>query len=218
LACEWHPGWFAMWHSVVTGSRDAWRALSEALITSRARPEDSLRTSLGRMKAVLSSGRGPQVVRVEFRRVLNDVLHVPQVARAVLWAHWGRLTPTDQRQFVTLFTDFLERLLVAQLRQLRWVTIRPMSEVVGDRTATVTWRIATSDTAAVLEYRLQWRDGRWKICDVMVNGHSFVAGCREDFDHTIRASSFRALMAELARRDHAGFVGPGFTLTTAASQ
>jgi hypothetical protein len=26
------------------------------------------------------------------------------------------------------------------------------------------------------------------------------------------------LMAELARRDHAGFVGPGFTLTTAASQ
>ncbi|HEY7650619.1 MAG TPA: ABC transporter substrate-binding protein [Methylomirabilota bacterium] len=207
-----------MWHSVVTGSRDAWRALSEALITSRARPEDALRTGLGRMKSVLSSGRSPQVVRAEFRRVLNDVLHVPQIARGALWAHWGRLTPTDQRQFVAQFTDFLERLIVAQLRQLRWVTIRPVSEVVGDRTASVTWRIATSDTAAILEYRLHWRDGRWKICDALVNGHSFVAGCREDFDRTIRASSFRALIADLARRDHAGFVGPGFTLTAAASQ
>jgi ABC-type transporter MlaC component len=207
-----------MWHSVMTVGRDAWRVLSEALISPRRRPEDALRSSLGRMKTILSAERGPQVMRGEFRRVLNDVLHVPQIARAALWAHWGRLTPTDQRQFATVFTDFLERLIVAQLRQLRWVTIRPVSEVVGDRTGTVTWRIATTDAVAVLEYRLQWRDGRWKICDVLVNGHSFVAGCREDFDQTIRASSFRALIGELARRDHAGFVGPGFTLTAAASQ
>jgi ABC-type transporter MlaC component len=207
-----------MWHSVMTGGRDAWRALSETLISPRRRPEDALRSSLGRMKTILSSGRGSQVMRGEFRRALNDVLHVPQIARAALWSHWGRLTPTEQRQFATVFTDFLERLIVAQLRQLRWVTIRPVSEVVGDRTGTVTWRIATTDAVAVLEYRLQWRDGRWKICDVLVNGHSFVAGCREDFDRTIRASSFRALIAELTRRDHAGFVGPGFTLTAAASQ
>lgn len=207
-----------MWHSVMTGSRDAWRALSEALITPRARPEDALRAGLSRMKAVLSSGRGRQVVRIEFRRVFNDVLHVEQVARAVLWAHWGRLTPADQRQFVASFTDFLERLVVAHLRQLRWVTIRPISEVVGERSASVSWRVATMDAAAVLEYRLQWRDGRWKICDVLLNGHSFVAGCREDFDQTIRSSSFRALIADLTRRDRAGFVGPGSTLAAAVSQ
>jgi ABC-type transporter MlaC component len=207
-----------MWHSVMTGSRDAWRALSEALISPRGRPEDALRASLGRMKTALSSSRGSPAIRGEFRRAVNDVLHVPQIARAALWAHWGRLTPTDQRQFVTSFADFLERLIVAQLRQLRWVTIRPVSEVVGDRTASVTWRVSTTDAGALLEYRLQWRGGRWKICDVLVNGHSFVAGCREDFDRTIRASSFRALVAELARRDHAGLVGPGFTLTAAASQ
>lgn len=207
-----------MWHSVMTGGRDAWRALSEALISPRARPEDALQASLGRLKILLSSGRGPQAIRGEFHRALKDVLHVPQIARAVLWAHWGRLTPTDQRQFAVSFTGFLERLVVAQLRQLRWVTIRPISEVVGDRTASVTWRVATTDVVAILEYRLQWRDGRWKICDVLVNGHSFVAGCREDFDRTIRASSFRALVVDLTRRDHAGFVGPGFTLTPAASQ
>lgn len=207
-----------MWHSVLTGSRDAWRALSEALITPRARPDDTMLASLARMRTALSPSRGGHVARNEFRRVFNEVLYVEQIARGVLWSHWGRLTPFNQRQFVTVFTDLLERLVIAHLRQLPWVSITLVSEVVGERSAWITWRVATKDAAAMLEYRLLWRDGRWKICDVLFNGHSFIASCREDFDRTIRSSSLKGLIAELARRDRAGFVGPGLTLSAAASQ
>lgn len=140
------------------------------------------------------------------------------IARGVLWAHWGRLTAADRQQFVALFTDLLERLVVAHLRQLRWVTIVPTREVVGEHTALVTWRVGTLQAVAVLEHRLQWRDGRWKICDVLLNGHSFIGACREDFDQKIRASSFRALIAELPHRDHAGFVGTDSTLPAAVAQ
>jgi phospholipid transport system substrate-binding protein len=170
------------------------------------------------MRAIMNSPGAHTSARTELRRAANDIFHMEHIARAVLWAHWGRLTAAEKLRFTELFTDLLERLIMAHLRQLRWVTVVPTREVVGEHTALVTWKVGTLQAMAVLEYRLQWRDGRWKICDVLLDGHSFVSACREDFDQKIRSSSFRALTAELPHRDHAGFVGPHSTLASAVAQ
>jgi phospholipid transport system substrate-binding protein len=173
---------------------------------------------MARIRTIVNSPGARTRARSELRRVSKDIFHMEHIARGVLWAHWGRLTPADRRQFVALFTDLLERLVVAHLRQLRWATIVPTREVVGEHSASVTWRVATPEAVAVLEYRLQWRAGHWKLCDLLLNGHSFIAACREDFDEKIRSSSFRALLAELPRRNHAGFVATDLALTAAVAQ
>ncbi|MGH2651563.1 MAG: MlaC/ttg2D family ABC transporter substrate-binding protein, partial [Actinomycetota bacterium] len=165
-----------------------------------------------------SAGQTMPFLRAELRRISNEVFDVEQMARGILWHHWAKRTALEQTEFIRLFTDLLERLYVAHIRQLRWVIVVPAGEVVDTSYATVTWKLNTLGSVGVIEYRLRRRAGRWKIYDVMLNGRSFVSSCREEFDERIHASSYSAFVRELPRRDHAGFVGPGSTLTAAVAQ
>jgi ABC-type transporter MlaC component len=206
-----------MWDALRTGTRAVWQAVNGALTPPRGKPTEAIQSALARVKTIVNSPRPLDLARGELRRVFRDIFDVEHMGRAVLWSHWGRRTPVEQYEFVWTFTDLLERLVVAHVRQLRWVTVMPVGEVVSESSAKVTWKVGTLQAAATVEYRLRYRDGHWRICDVLVNGRSFVASCREQCDHFIRSSSYRALVAEMPRWDRVGFIGPGSTLAPAAT-
>jgi ABC-type transporter MlaC component len=215
-----------MWRDITTLAREAWRAMSAGLGTPRARPGEVVRSAAARVRTVLNmarslanpaSGAPTVTIQTELRKITNQVFDVEHMARGALWHHWGRRTVAERRVFVALFTDLLERLYVAHLRHSRWVTTIPVGEVVEGGFATVTWKIGTFDSAAVLDYRLHCRQGFWKVYDVLLNGHSFVASCRADLDQTIRAASYAALVKEMPRRDRIGFLGAGQTLAATAT-
>jgi phospholipid transport system substrate-binding protein len=215
-----------MWANLRTQASEAWRVVSIGLSGPRTRPGDLVRSAMARIRVTLNaarsisnprSGATLDKVRTDLRRITDQVFDLEHMARGALWQHWSRRTPSERRHFVALFTELLERLYVAHLRQSRWATMLPVGEMVQGTFATVTWNISAFDQAVVLDYRLHCRKGQWKIYDVMLNGSSFVASCRADFDQAIHASSYAALVRDMPRRDRAGFFGVGHTLTPAAS-
>jgi phospholipid transport system substrate-binding protein len=215
-----------MWEALRTRTREAWRAVSTGLGAPPARPGDVVRSAITRVRTVLNTARSlsnplssatPRMHPTELRKITNQVFDVEHMARGALWHHWARRPVAERRQFVGLFSDLLERLYIAHLRQSQWVTTIPVGEIVEGTFATVTWKIGTFQTAAVLDYRLHRRQGGWKIYDILLNGHSFVASCRADFDQAIRSASYATLVRELPRRDWAGFLGTGHTLVVAAA-
>jgi phospholipid transport system substrate-binding protein len=214
-----------MWIDLRTEAREAFRAVSEGLRAPRPRPGELVRTAQARVRTVLnsarslsSSGATTDTLRKELRRITDEVVDVEHMARGALWDHWAHRTVAERQEYIALFTDLLERLYVVHLRQSQWVTVMPVHEMVQETFATVTWKIGSFDGgASVLDYRLHRRQGRWRIYDVLLNGHSFVASCRADFDQAIRSASYTALVRDMPRRDRAGFVGAGQTPTMAVS-
>ena len=51
-----------------------------------------------------------------------------------------------------------------------------------------------------MDYRLQLRDGRWRAFDVLLDGVSFVATFRAEFDRIIQQSSYAGLIDKLRKR------------------
>jgi len=51
-----------------------------------------------------------------------------------------------------------------------------------------------------LDYRLHQRDGNWRIYDVAVQGVSFIASYRTQFDRVIRAESYSSLRERLQKK------------------
>ena len=51
-----------------------------------------------------------------------------------------------------------------------------------------------------LDYRLHVIDGRWRIYDVVVQGVSFIASYRSQFDRVIRAESYSSLRERLQKK------------------
>jgi ABC-type transporter MlaC component len=87
---------------------------------------------------------------------------------------------------------------------------------VDGKHATVKWKIGTLRMTAAIEYRLRLQNARWRIFDVLLNGQSFIASCRQELDQKIRASSYTAVVRDMPRWESLAFMGPGLTLAPTA--
>lgn len=201
-----------------------WRALRRWFPRRRPAPGAALRAAVARLTALEPAARGdipilsPAAAWPALRALAAEIFDVEAMARSVLWHHWTEAAAGDRAAFLRLFAELLGRLAAAHARGLRWVTVRPVRESVDRECAAVVWRISTLRAGALVEFRLRWRGDRWKISDVLVNGESFVSGCREDFDGVLRSAAWPGLLRVLGQRTHAGFVGVGFTLGGSADR
>src|SRR5205807_9327698 len=67
--------------------------------------------------------------------------------------------------------------------------------------ATVRSKVVTRQGSEIpLDYRLHQRDGNWRIYDVAVQGVSFIASYRTQFDRVIRAESYSSLRERLLKK------------------
>ncbi len=213
-----------MWNHLRTKARKTWHAFSSAVISAPQAPGDVVRSALNRVNALLISGESvsgsanavPAYIRNELRNISNEVFDIEHMARGVLWRHWPTRNPNERMDFARQFTDLLERLYVPQVRQSRWVSVLRSNDVVEGQHATVKWKIGTLRMTAAIEYRLRLRDSRWRVFDVLLNGQSFIASCRHEFDHKIRSSGYEAVMQDMPRWESLAFVGPGLTLAPTA--
>jgi len=102
--------------------------------------------------------------------------------------HWAARTREERSEFVSLFTDLLERAYLGKIESYAVVRSRiiPKRRSVDNR---------VRETG--LEYRLHKKDGRWKVYDVIIDGVSFVSTYRSQFDRIIKASSYTTLVDRL---------------------
>lgn len=145
---------------------------------------------------------GDDRARTEIRRVALDLFDFDEMSRRTLSRHWAGRTRAEQIEFVTLFTDLLERSYVARIETYAGEKIAYVGESVDGGYALVRSKIVPQrqrrETA--VDYRLHRRDGRWKVYDVLIDGVSFVSTYRGEFNRVIRASSYGGLVEALRNR------------------
>jgi phospholipid transport system substrate-binding protein len=180
-----------------------------------ASPREVVQVAVERVVSMLENGepgrdRGERVeqrlphdgrTRTEIRRIALDLFDFDDMAQRTLSRHWKGRTRAEQAEFVTLFTDLLERSYVGRIEGYAGEKINYIGETVDGSFAVVRSRIVPgrgrADTA--VDYRLHRRDGRWKVYDVLVDGVSFVSTYRGQFNRMISGSSYGALVEALRR-------------------
>ena len=184
-------------------------ALSVAAVPTT--PRDVVQLAVTRVIAVLEGAEpdradraergvpGTERARTEIRRIANDLFDFDEMAKRTLSRHWAGRTRAEQTEFVSLFTDLLERSYIGKIEAYAGEKIVYVSETVDGEYATVRSKIVSprrrQDTA--LDYRMVLRDGRWRVYDVLVDGVSFVSTYRAEFNRVIAGSSYRALVDAL---------------------
>jgi phospholipid transport system substrate-binding protein len=125
-----------------------------------------------------------------------------EISRRALARHWQTLERDEQAKFVTLFRDLLERAYLTQMEAAGREKITFLSEAMEPGgSAIVRSRVTTRQGSEIpLDYRVHVRDGSWRIYDVIVQGVSFIASYRTQFDRVIRAESYRSLRERLQKK------------------
>jgi phospholipid transport system substrate-binding protein len=146
----------------------------------------------------LAAPVGQERRRADVQRIADRLFDFQEMARRALALHWRERTPQEQTDFVAVFKQLLARAYIGRLEGYAGEQIVYLGETVEGEFATVRSKIVTGRGAELaVDYRLHLVGSRWMVYDVAVQGVSFVANYRGQFDKIIRASSYQALVREL---------------------
>ena len=139
--------------------------------------------------------------RAKIRQAVFQRFGFDEMAQRALAQHWHKRTPEERKEFVTLFSDLLERSYIDKIENYGGgkENIRYTKETIDkDGYATVRSEIISKrDLDVELEYRLLQRDGNWAVYDVIIEGVSLVNNYRTQFNKIITESSYENLVKQM---------------------
>ncbi len=185
----------------------AWLFMAEtALASSPVGPREAVEAAVGRFMTIIQNGRADGAAVGErseqIRQIVREMFDFDEISRRALSRHWQALPREDQAEFVTLFRDLLERAYLTQVEAAAGgEKIAFIGESIENGSATVRSKVVTRQGSEIpLDYRLHQRNGNWRIYDVAVQGVSFIASYRTQFDRVIRAESYSSLRERLQKK------------------
>jgi phospholipid transport system substrate-binding protein len=167
-----------------------------------AAPTEQLKGSIEQVIRILEDPKLKQesmaaVRRAEIRKQAEAIFDFTETGKRALGQHWQSLNDSQRQEFISLFTDLLERSYITRIEQYSGEQIVYAGESIEGDTATVRTKFVTKQgTEVPVDYRLIRRGDRWLAYDVLIEGISLVSNYRTQFDRIMRTASY----PELARR------------------
>ncbi|HEX2437955.1 MAG TPA: ABC transporter substrate-binding protein [Methylomirabilota bacterium] len=181
--------------------------LSIALVTPvlAATPTEQLRQHVDQVIKVLDDPGlkgAPAQRRAAVRKISEDIFDYPDTARRALGQHWNARTPEEQREFVQLFADLLDRAYFSKIDRYQGEKVRYGAETVnGDEAIVKTTIMSKGGSDIPVDYRLHLTDGRWRVYDVNIEGVSLVSNYRTQFNKIVQTESYATLVQKLKAKD-----------------
>jgi phospholipid transport system substrate-binding protein len=169
-------------------------------------PTDQIRATVDKAIIILKDPRWkPPAQNEERRHQLRQILFArfdfTEMAKRALGAHWRRRTPTEQEEFVRLFTELLERSYAGTIESYTDEKIVYTGERLDGNYADVNSKVITRKGEEFsLNYKTHLIDGEWRIYDVIVENISVVNNLRSQFNRVIANASYEELIRRLKEK------------------
>ncbi len=139
--------------------------------------------------------------RERLRKIIRSRFDFEEMARRTLARNWKKRTKEERKEFVSLFSRFLEASYLDKIETYSNEEVAYDGESVSKDRGVVKTKIITNDgTEIPINYRLLKKNGKWMIYDVVVEGVSLVSNYRTQFNRIIKGSSFDALLKQLRKK------------------
>lgn len=177
-----------------------------ALEAAAGPPTDQLKGAIDRVVKIVEdpSLKGDDRVadrRAAVRKIADEIFDFNEIARRALARHWQPLTDKQRAEFVSLFSDLLERSYMSKIELYGGEKIQYVGDRIEGDTAAVQSKLLTKTGSEVpIEYRMLRKSDRWLVYDVVIEGVSLVANYRTQFNKIIQTSSFQDLVKKMKTR------------------
>lgn len=175
--------------------------LMESVSAAAGVPGDQVRQTTDKLLAIL---KDPQLKgeskKSERRDKLKEVLYqrfdFTEMAQRSLGSEWRRRSPEEQKEFVKLFTDLLERAYLDKIESYSGENFQYLKEREDDNNyAQVDTKIVDNKGQEFsINYRLYNMKGDWKVYDVVIENVSLVNNYRSQFNRVLTTSSYEELV------------------------
>jgi phospholipid transport system substrate-binding protein len=139
--------------------------------------------------------------RDKLKELIYQRFDFTEMAKRSLGSEWPRRSPEEQKEFVKLFTDLLERAYLDQLESYSGEKIQYLKEREDDNYAQVETKIIDKKGQEFsVNYRLHNRNGDWKVYDVVIEEISLVNNYRAQFKRALAKSPYENLVNRMKEK------------------
>jgi phospholipid transport system substrate-binding protein len=168
-------------------------------------PTDQLKQRVDEVVRVLDDPNLKDKVgqrRAAVRKISEEIFDYPNTARRALGQHWNARSPEEQREFVGLFADLLDRAYFSKIDRYQGEKVRYGAETVNGNEAVVKTTIVTHAGSEIpVDYRMHRAGGGWLVYDVVIEGVSLVSNYRTQFNKIVQTESYQSLIQKLRAKE-----------------
>jgi len=179
----------------------AWMAgLLLAVPVWAATPLESTRSTLEQARAIVASDRTHNDKLAELNALFRTFLDTDAMGRAAVGRHWSRFTPPQQREFLALFRELLQRTYVQKLLLFERPDFRYVGEHRHDEQARVETKIITPRDEFAVIYDLRAAGDRWLATEIRVEDVSLTTNLGSQLDRLLSRASVEDVLDQLRRK------------------
>ncbi|MEY4667831.1 MAG: hypothetical protein RL518_530 [Pseudomonadota bacterium] len=135
--------------------------------------------------------------REKLREIINPKFDFDEMSRRSLGANWTEITPAEQKDFTTVFSELLARTYLSKIETVKPGMVKVESEQVEGPKAVVKTVVLSQGDTFPIDYKMMYRDNGWRVYDVVIENIGLVANYRNEFSGIIRKDKFSGLMEKL---------------------
>ena len=186
-----------MRRSLLTGA--AWLCLASAAWA--ATPLDYTRATLEQTRAIVDSTRTHDEKLAALSALLKNFLDTDTMGRSAVDQHWTKMSPAQQKEFLSLFRELFQRTYVQKLLLFE----RPDFAYVGEErlangTARVDTKIITPRDEFAVTYQMRPEGDHWLATDIKIEDMSLTANFRHQLDRLLAKSSTEEVLARMRKK------------------
>jgi phospholipid transport system substrate-binding protein len=122
------------------------------------------------------------------------------MSRRSLGANWNTITPAEQADFTTVFSELLARTYLSKIETVKPGMVKVESENIESSKAVVKTVVLSKGDTFPIDYKLMLENGQWRVYDVVIENIGLVANYRNEFSGIIRKDKFPGLMERLRKK------------------
>jgi len=133
--------------------------------------------------------------------LISERFDFEELSRRTLARHWRKRTDAEKKEFVGLYTRFLQDFYMKRIEDNRRQKVVYTGETLRGKSAEVQTLVVTAKGLEVpINYRLKQGPDGWKVYDVVIEGVSLVRSYRTQFGEVIQKRSYEGLIKMLREK------------------
>jgi phospholipid transport system substrate-binding protein len=166
-------------------------------------PLDTVQTNVNKVLDVL---RDPKLKDESAKAIKKEKLEViyeqmfdeVELSRRTLGGNWSKLNPAQQKEFIQLYRQILEKAYIDKiLSYTNEKIVFSKESLLSNDQAEVQTKVITSSKEIPIFYRVILKDGAWKVYDVVVENVSLVQNYRSQFNSILAKNTPDQLLETL---------------------
>jgi phospholipid transport system substrate-binding protein len=173
-------------------------------------PLDYTRTILEQARAIVAGSQSHKQKVAALTVLFGKFLDTDAMGREALGQHWSNFTPAQQKEFLPLFRELMERAYVQDLLLFQTPDFVYVGQQLLEGGALVDTKIVTPKDEFDIRYTLIPAGDKWMVTAITVEGVSLTANYGNQFNRVLTRMTPDDLIALMRRK----FGNPGGEMQT----